>query len=363
MPEAVVNSEATEDEYKRLREMRMRALNMIPGHWEQESEAVSQRMESGKRAVVRQVRRIRVKRIGRKGEEVEQDFELGSDSEEEEGNHLLQLRKKKKRRKDVWVGESFDIGREFRSPPTPVEAGPSTGRVTPDEAKGSVITRPATSRTTTQESFVTARTALSPTTTRTEPPRQGNGDARPRSEASESEGDHPELRHSGASSRQPLIDADPIDDAPSVSESRAGKGKGRASEASLKGESIATPKLASRLKSALRKASVSSIKTDTPDAARKAERIKPAAKPKTVQFPVDLEEHTADGEPPRKGNKAPAHPKEVLGRTGEEAEGTSHHAAEQAINEDENDEDDEALLPGDVIMRGEQTRLHTDVRN
>jgi hypothetical protein len=81
MPEAVVNSEATEDEYKRLREMRRRALKMIPGHWEEESEAVSQRMESGKRAVVRQVRRIRVKRIGKKGEEVEQDLELGSDSE------------------------------------------------------------------------------------------------------------------------------------------------------------------------------------------------------------------------------------------------------------------------------------------
>jgi hypothetical protein len=93
------------------------------------------------------------------------------------------------------------------------------------------------------------------------------------------------------------------------------------------------------------------------------ERNKPAAKPKTVQFPVDLEEHTADGEPPRKGNKAPAHPKEVLGRTGEEAEGTSHHAAEQAINEEEEEEDDEVLLPGDVIMRGEQMCRYSVARN
>ncbi|RSH82975.1 hypothetical protein EHS25_005684 [Saitozyma podzolica] len=153
---------------------------------------------------------------------------------------------------DYWVGESFDIGREFKTPPTPQEpvAGPST--VSPDEARHCVVSRPGNSRATTQESFLTARTEPSSTTSRNgvSSTWTQNGDTRYTSVAVKSEYEQ-ELRLSGPSSGQPLIDI--LVEESATSETRGRKGKGKASEASLKGESMPTPKLLSRLTSALRK--------------------------------------------------------------------------------------------------------------
>jgi hypothetical protein len=303
--------------------------------------------------VSRNVRRVRVMRVGKLGEQVEQNVELESEDDVDEGDRHTKLGRKKKKRKDVWVGESFDIGREFKTGIAKQlaedTAGPS--KLVSNESRGWVTNRPASSRTTTQESFVTARTEISTTTeSGIHAPLRPNGDAHGSSMSSpwDDEADS-RPRHSGASSMQPLIGALSADeDTPSVKVNH--KGKGKASTASLKAEPSG-PKFRTKLKSAIRKASVGTLKTE--DLGRMTDKVESGAKAKTVQFPVDLEEHTDGGEErPRKGNRAPVDPDEVLQREGDGAAGTSHLVVEQALE----DEDEEDLLPGEVIMRGGSER-------
>ncbi len=103
--------------------------------------------------------------------------------------------------------------------------------------------------------------------------------------------------------------------------------------------------LKTRLKSAIRLQS-------SPDIDRKASKTK-LDKAKTVQFPLDPVQRGIDdeneGDVVRKGNKKPVDPEDVLSREGEDAAGTSAGAAEEALQDDE---DEEVLLPGEVIMRG-----------
>jgi hypothetical protein len=56
--------------------------------------------------------------------------------------------------------------------------------------------------------------------------------------------------------------------------------------------------------------------------------------------------------PTTQGNKAPAKPGDVLSREGEDAAGTSAGAVEEAMEEADAD-DEEAILPGQVVMKGE----------
>lgn len=330
MPEKVVNSDQTEEKRRILRELRRKAVSRVLG----DDELRSVGEESGV-GVRRAIRRIRIRRRRADGEEVEEDFDLRDSDDEEDGRGLKRFGKKKKeKRKDVWVGESFDIGREFRITPGTIPEEDLTESVNP--------ARPATSRHTTQDTFVTARTQLSATTSR-------SSHVPPEVASSSSSVDQPFLakQNSQGSSMQPLIstmngeDEEDEDDKPLSMKTASG--------------------LRKRLKSAIRRPPTTSTIISPPRRMSTVDSPRPARDPKgakSVQFPVDpVTKRHSEGagagvgaEPPRKGNKAPASPGDVLSREGDEVAGTSAGAVEEALG-DEEEEDD--FTPGSVILRGE----------
>jgi len=270
---------------------------------------------------------VKVRRKLRSGDEVEE--ELALDNEEEENE--LSPSSKKKKRKDVWLGESFDIGREFltarKTANSGSEAEAISGGAAPGLAEGSTPKRPPnSSRTTTQESFVTAREDFSSVGGSRDhlPDIEANEDLRRGSSASEASIPPHGHRNSYTSSMRPLVSEIGV------------QPKGKTQTESL--QETRTLPFRSRLKSAIRKPSVSSDANAT-------------IKAKTVQFPMNLESRGDNLEEPRKGNSAPADPSEVLDREGDEIAGTSYAAAEEAL---EDEDEDEVYRPGDVILRGER---------
>jgi hypothetical protein len=64
-----------------------------------------------------------------------------------------------------------------------------------------------------------------------------------------------------------------------------------------------------------------------------------------------------DREPPRRGNKDPVNPLEVLEREGPAVAGTSAGAVEETVEEEEED----TIRAGQIIMRGESSLPREEV--
>jgi hypothetical protein len=366
MPENVTNSTEVEKHRRNLGAMRRAAIGKMQGairRREEEDSGFGEGSEGGQGRIRGVVRRVRVKRF-RQGKEVVEDVEIPSDESEgevEQTRHWYGVGKgKKKMRKDVWVGESFDIGREFV--PAPQSSDPAANGAIPVielPQNGSLLKdvilprRPAVSKHSTQETFFTARTEASSL--------QGSTnlqDITGHDIGSEITGGSPlslplELnnRTSQSSSMHPLLPTSPDQHLDGDPLSRPGS--------SRDADHSPSSRFRRRLKSAMRKppeepspGSASSQRLVFP----KTPKIK-SGKPKTVQFPVDLDDRgqVSDGEVdarPLKGNKRPVDPGEVLAREGDDVAGTSAGAVEEAM-EDEDSGDDDVPLPGEVIMRGE----------
>jgi hypothetical protein len=383
MPEVVVNSAEIIEKRHALKRLQRQALKRLhKGRTEAEDgrQGLS-KLQHGKRAVGKVSDRLRGKGDGG-------DLDMGSDSDSSEtgggsdGERWDPLyrdgKKKRKKRKNVWIGESFDIGREFLSPEEEEEENDNRETVDAirrqreeweEEARAESSTatahRPALSAHTTQETFVTARTRTSSFTNaststlhvhQTLPPPDGYPIDAPYPVSSIASapsmlavsGNSPN-RYSTSSSIMPLngdFGGQPAESshAAQLRESTAGS-------------NTTSAKIKQRLRSAIRKpTSPVSARFDLAVDHNGASAIRPVnTKSKTVQFPLDLEEHeVGDGEErrPRRGNKKPADPEDVLAREGDEVEGTSAGAVE-ATMADEDDDEDGVPLPGDVLMRGE----------
>lgn len=313
-----------------------------------------------------------------------------------------------------WVGTSFDIGREFETPdekphgsdsnsrspsptrgdltsaplqdspeqdaraaeatepssPTPKGKGKGKGKskalltvdadartfktaqthLTPEYNTTPTRSRPTSTRSTTQDTFVTAKMAedggedkddfyFTPHT----PIRSSNNVHPAPSEASPSS--HVDAGHSPTSSMAPLItsDDDPGKDVKRKRAPSRASTRGSLSRLSVSLSSASKRNFPHRLKSALR---VSGANFEAAPDALPESPAKPRGK--TVQFSPALpkppiREDTVDIV--RKGDKAPVDPKSVLTRTGIEVAGASAGDHEPAVV----DTDD--FMPGGVVMR------------
>lgn len=416
MPENVANSEEVEAKRQRFKKLREKAFKRVlreeqgdrdgderlfRGMGESDSGFGSGDLDGS--GVKRVMRRIRIRRRGADGRDVEEEFEFQADSDSDsdgdgthEGhrNHRAKLNRERskkgkdvQRRKNVWVGESFDIGREFVSATSSgLDVRPSTfpnDRDTTGGSSRSVRNRPSTSRHTTQDTFVTARTdfssARSSQSEQKEGPRYGNDLTRTTS--TNSTNDDPDrgqersvrihTRSSQGSSMRPLISKAP--NRHEDGEDGSGLGGGGSNSFKTSGG------IRNRLKSAIRRPTASSgpgsisAMTSPPHLdVGKSNRVGLTAvatrdergKSKSVQFPMDpvTRRHSERGTRPGlgadkgvlKGNKAPASPTDVLSREGEDVAGTSAGAVEEAMEELEGEEDEqENPMAGSVVMRGE----------
>jgi hypothetical protein len=375
MPESVINSSEVEEHRRALSRLRRAAIQGMQGAIRKRDEDRFGLEGGGRRRLGGMVKRVRVRRF-RRGVMVEEDVELESEESSEEGEQSQgwygQVRGKKKKRKDVWVGASFDIGREFVPAPE-LEGGQLHGvvpEITIDRDSTYVSSiapsrrsRPTISKHSTQETFVTARTQLSgnaPASTSSLPiEEEGQDGYHLGDNAQASSSRHPLTRlditrHSQSSSMQPLIPSSPI-----------GEEDGRRTPSipcQAKAPESPSSRFRHRLKSAIRNPSESGVRPSTStERMQSPHRQTKRIKAKTVQFPIDLVqpgESSSDRESPRKGNKKPVDPGEVLSREGEEVAGTSAGAVEDALEENESDDDD-VPLPGAVIMRGKSTFLQS----
>ncbi len=379
MPENVVNSKELLEKRRRFRTMRKGALRRIRG----DDEDLVDQVRRG--SVAQAVQKIRIRRRGKHGEDIEEDVDLKSDGEddsdddddEEDGRHRLRRKKKKKKRKDVWVGVSFDIGREFLK----ASRSASDDTAAPDGFVDQPVSetavppqRPSNPSRSTLGTFVTARTEISDIAgpsrpALTIPITNGNGyhlgdDMEPSPLGSPSPAltpRDPKIRDSQTSSMLPLIGAKKDDQ---DAHSRQGsKGKATIGLHEVSPDAKTNPSsLKKRLKSAIRKSPSEVIRSSTsvtqPISNGNNGLDHDTSRAKTVHFPVGSPEYIAahenDEEPLRRGNKAPADPEAVLAREGNDAAGTSAGAAEEAMdNDQDNEEQEEDILPGEVIMRGE----------
>ena len=440
MPEHILNSDELQGKRRRFQALRRSAVDKFVDAGKMDGITMVEGFRVGgtsnnKGRMGKAVRIVRVRRRNKQGKEVEQDVEVDSDeggSDDWSDDDITSSwwsggtagkkgkgKKKRKKRSDVWIGESFDIGREFKEPRHPAEtsqsvnngqsfnAGPSqtrkdgltgpsgpNGHMSTEEESPSTkpssqheedeeelvspvrpapTTRPSTASKSTQDSFVTARTDQSwvsaASSTHDLPASDGhllalNGsDPKPALSPTGSllspadvDSKSPK-RHSGSSSTQPLLDGVPPRDNQS-------KGKAKAIPNDI------SPTLQKKLRSAMRKSSRTLHATSTRAALSQIENRNDALKPngpggisksKSVQFPLDPVDHLANGtsEPLRKGNKAPADPGRVLAREGDQVEGTSAGAAESAMGDEDDDED---FVPGQIIMRGEPDAVLTSTQ-
>lgn len=361
MPENVINSSEVEEKRRIIRDMRRTAMSKVLGNQHGENLEGTFGTGSERRGMRKVVHRIRVRRKDKHGHEVEEDIELdGSDEDENAGGLIDKLpgRKKnewKKKRKDVWTGESFDIGQEFVIPegrqPNGDSASSVDGGITDhrssddDESARSAASRPTTSRKTTGETFVTARTEFTDSTSMIvnldpEPDRSGPAVNHPLPSGSSSiAGPGHKNRDSQGSSIQPLIsNQGPDEDEDELRDHVTPVKK--------------APGLRNRFRSAVKQTPGGSTELNSiasPSVDRRA-KTEPRLRSKSVQFNADPVTQGLGGrEPPRRGNKQPADPSEVLEREGEAVAGTSAGAVEEAADED----DEEPPTVGQVIMRGE----------
>lgn len=369
VPENVLHTKEVQEKRERLRELRRKTMGRLRGLEEEARELGDRhtRRKLGTVGVKTMAQTIRVRRKGRHGEEVEEELDLadgfsGSEESESEGYHRYLHRRRKNWRKEEWVGDSFDIGREFVSKGKRVASpAPSldTSRDQPESSK-TAGRRPSYRTNSTQETFTTARTQLSSGTTGARASgstlddhttdENARGYAPPEAPPPGSSNASLVPEYSQTSSHQPLL-PDSGDD------SHAGPSKRNSPANTL--DRNTQDSIKKRLKSAMRRpsalASRSELESKGSDSQKRTK--KGLNKSKSVQFPVDpvqpaILQDAEDLTRNRKGNKAPADPEDVLAREGDEAAGTSHAAVEEALEESEYAED-EPVLVGEIIMRGE----------
>lgn len=364
MPENIAHSADVQEKQRKIRDMRRKAVGKILGRPGADVIEGSFGTTDDRRGVSKVVHRIRVRRRNKHGEVVEEDVELEEGSDEESGRFSKLKGKKKQKRRDVWVGESFDIGQEFAVPAGTERHegdGPTANGIDQeDESSGSEADRPdrpAPSRGTTQDTFVTARTQVSQPNDSSSmianldqdfdntSPSLRRDDLAAERASTLSLPVHP--RNSQGSSIQPLISNDPHH---------------RAADESSEQRDMVTPVkkppgFKNRFKSAVKQSPGGSTELSSiasPDIARKA-KTEPRGRSKSVQFHVNPVTTGGGGrEPPRRGNKQPADPSEVLEREGSAVVGTSAGAVEATAEE----EAAEVPMPGSVIMRGMSNIWH-----
>jgi hypothetical protein len=358
MPENIAHSADVQEKQRKIRDMRRKAVGKILGRPGADVIEGSFGTTDDRRGVSKVVHRIRVRRRNKHGEEVEEDVEFEEHSDEESGRFSKLKGKKKQGRKDVWVGESFDIGQEFAVPAGRDRHegdGPTANGIDHEDAsvKGGddEPNRPAPSRATTQETFVTARTQVSHANDSSSmlanldqdlddsSPPLGRDDFAAERASTLSLPVHP--RNSQGSSIQPLISNEP---------------HRYTTDETNEGRDMVTPVkkppgFKNRFKSAVKQSPGGSTELRSiasPEAGRRA-LTEPRHRSKSVQFHVNpVTQGGGDREPPRKGNKQPADPIEVLEREGDAVAGTSAGAVEATVEEDAA----EVPMAGSVIMRG-----------
>lgn len=370
MPENVTNSTEVEEKRRLVRDMRRKALSKVLGGTDEAGMQGTLGTGTERRGVSKVVHRIRVRRKDRHGNEVEQDVEFeGSDEDNNSevglaGKLTGRSSKNKKKRKDVWTGESFEIGQEFHVP----EGVGANGQVHRDEdlddgtgdredavSNRSTLSRPANSRKTTGETFVTARTDFNDSASmivnlETEGDHSGPtiDQPLPSGASSIAPGMH-KNRDSQGSSIQPLISAGPDDEDDQEQRDQVTPVK-------------KAPGLRNRFRSVVKQSPGGSTELNSiasPEIARKA-KTEPRLRSKSVQFrPNPVTQGQGGREPPRRGNKQPVDPSEVLERQGDAVAGTSAGAAEETAEEAE---EEETPTVGQVIMRGEHEPSRTTER-
>ena len=363
MPENVINSDEVLKRRQRFRELRIRALREIRGDDEVVFGRSGDIREGSREGVKRVVRKIRVRRRGKHGEEVVEDVDLESDGEnesegEDEGEQRRYFRgkKKKKKRKDFWVGESFDIGREFLAAQKSAKddtAVPDGFFDQPVSDTAAPPKRPTNTSRSTLQSFVNLQQQLE----------NGYGIVPSSIRQSLASPDR-NVRNSQTSSMRPLLGVKLKEDEGRDSRVSKGKSAALAPYPAIPGVQPTPASLKKRLKSAIRKTPSlhvrSSSLTTTPDPNGRGQTDVSVNRAKTVHFPVGspLQASRAtciEGEGPRKGNKEPADPRAVLARQGDDAVGTSSGAVEDAMAPDLAEDDEDEVSPGGVIMRGESS--------
>jgi hypothetical protein len=356
MPENIANSDDVEKKRRKFRELRHKAEKKILGRPDVISGSFGTTDE--RTGLSKMVHRIKVTGRNQDGRETEEIVELPmEDSGEEEGHGKFgKLKgKKKQKRKDVWVGESFDIGQEF-SVPVGTERhegdGPTANGLDRQSSPlESTKERPATSRATTQETFITARTHPNDSSSiianldrdMTSSPVLGREDFAP--ERSSTISLPLNLRNSQGSSIQPLISHEPM----SIRRDHRHDDESKDQVTPVK----KAPGFKNRFKSSVKQSPGGSTELSSiasPAVAKRADTVPLRARSKSVQFNANPVTQDGGGrEPPRRGNKQPADPSEVLERQGSAVAGTSAGAVEDAVEEEE---EEEPIQAGSVIMRG-----------
>ena len=373
MPENVTNSADVVEKRRRIREMRRKAVGAILGNGDNGHAEGTFGTVDGRKGVRKVVHRIRVRRKNKHGDEVEEEVELdGSDDDDSDGTITGKMKskvhlKKKTKRKDVWIGDSFDIGQEFYVPDgsrvddsqggDTIAGGASQNEEEEEDAEDAeaeeTTSRPGASRRTTQETFVTARTNITDTNDSSsmivnlEPERnqpQTRDDLAMPSGSSSLSAQAPghQNRDSQGSSIQPLISRLGLDETDEDHEDES---------RDLVTPVKKAPGLRNRFRSVVKQSPGGSTELNSiasPVNARRAQ-TEPRARSKSVQFNANPVSQGEGGrEPPRRGNKQAADPIEVLEREGEAVAGTSAGAVEERAEEEE----EEPPTVGQIIMRG-----------
>ncbi|WVO12653.1 hypothetical protein L204_100258 [Cryptococcus depauperatus] len=359
IPGKVYNSPQTEQKRRHVHDLRKRTIARIKeelrdGQWSLSDLA---EMESPDGRFRRVTARIRIRRRNKQGEHVEEDLDLDSSSDHElEGQNDTHFGGEK------WVGDSFDVGREFMSTVNYKDSQPALSQLNAEEKRtqsvGSKIMkereefyRPPISTHTTQETFFTARTEFtngesSQTASRSSSTVHETGDGLIHENESLNASLHgPTATYNGSpnthfslnSSIRPLIEPDGNDDS---LVNNKGKETIRSRVASL---NSTMPK---KLKSALRYNSRQELRAQPVQIGHKSSEG-PPGKPKSVQFPID-NVHVISPVIQESGNdkNMPANPVSVLSREGEETQGTSAGATEDAMSSQ-----DDTKGAGDIVLR------------
>ena len=382
LPPEVIQSPEVQAKQSRLHRVRLEALHKINGVLENNDprrkgsvggafEGVN---EEGR--IRGRLRKIKVLRRGRFGEQVEEEFEFdpteieGEDGHRSEHHGRVFHRKKNLnivmgKGKEHWEGESFNIGREFTTSfrilkkqsngdqnelplvEEPVDTmdldSSSAGPIR--KAKRAVITPQST-----QDSFVTARTAFtqSPTSTTSRlqiPTEWRNNGPAGSTKSAYSVDERTRTRHSQASSSRPLLGEGADDSVGPSSQSR--------NRPETTGEGTSSKRL-KRLKSAIRKPGPNSTLT-MPPLSKNGLNGRMGMRSKSVTFPVDPASVMGQDEPPQAGDRPPEDPEAVLAREGSEAEGTSAGAQESALEEEDWEEEASGRTVNGVLMRGQSS--------
>jgi hypothetical protein len=350
MPENIAHSSEVQERERKIRDLRRKAIGKILGRPDEDTIQGSFGTTDDRRGVSKVVHRIRVRRRNKHGEDVEEDVELRDDSDEESGKFSKFKGKKKQKRKDVWIGDSFDIGQEFEVP-AGVDRHEGDGPTANGIDQNDHSSRPAPSRGTTQDTFVTARTHPNDSSSMIANLDQDMDDSSPplgrddlAAERASTLSLPTNIRDSQGSSIQPLISNEPPH-------------RNQHDEESSERKDMVTPVkkapgFKNRFRSAVKQSPGGSTELNSiasPSIAKRA-MTEPRARSKSVQFNANPVTYNGGGrEPPRRGNKQPADPSEVLEREGSAVVGTSAGAVEETVEESK----DDPTRVGSVIMRGE----------